>query len=198
MAALAKAMKIYTQDNSTAATAVVEQSGSVTTTVVPATGADVGVNNVEEAEGQGQEKARVYTCRICRRVVFAEADLENHQTAQQGFCRRKSKGVTSAGVCSSYFLAEPPLWMEEQQTGEVEGKISCPNKACGARLGSLKWTGAQCSCGSWVTPAIQFAKKNLDSRSAAPAGPPPGTVLHSSLVSTRLVQENTTRAQDPE
>ncbi|CAN0430178.1 unnamed protein product, partial [Ectocarpus sp. 13 AM-2016] len=34
----------------------------------------------------------------------------------------------------------------KQQAGEVEGKLSCPNKACGARLGSLKWTGAQCSC----------------------------------------------------
>lgn len=34
----------------------------------------------------------------------------------------------------------------KQQAGEMEGKLSCPNKACGARLGSLKWTGAQCSC----------------------------------------------------
>ena len=34
----------------------------------------------------------------------------------------------------------------EQQAGEMEGKLSCPNKSCGARLGSLKWTGAQCSC----------------------------------------------------
>lgn len=89
-------------DNSTAATAVVEQSGSVTTTVVPATGADVGVNNVEEAEGQGQEKARVYTCRICRRVVFAEADLENHQTAQQGFCRRKVCLTPTTVFCNTF------------------------------------------------------------------------------------------------
>lgn len=34
----------------------------------------------------------------------------------------------------------------KQQAREMEGKLSCPNKACGARLGSLKWTGAQCSC----------------------------------------------------
>ncbi|CAN0440331.1 unnamed protein product, partial [Hapterophycus canaliculatus] len=69
----------------------------------------------------------------------------------------------------------------KQQLGELEGKLSCPNKACGARLGSLKWTGAQCSCGSWITPAIQFPRKNLDARSRVSAGPPPGTVVHPSL-----------------
>lgn len=37
--------------------------------------------------------------------------------------------------------------------------------------------------GSWITPAIQFPRKNLDVRFATPVGPAPGTVLHSSLVS---------------
>lgn len=38
--------------------------------------------------------------------------------------------------------------------------------------------------GSWVTPAIQFPRKNLDARSRTPAGPPPGTVVHPSLLVT--------------
>lgn len=151
----------------------------------------------------------------------------------------------------------------------MEGKLSCPNKACGARLGSLKWTGAQCSCerrdrtwdrarrrsfpcaglpavraarrcvsskkdrptgtlsltlslfgnqiasylsfsrsfvppcpphsrlqqtegGSWITPAIQFPRKNLDARTRVAAGPPPGTVVHPSL----LVSNGATMAAD--
>lgn len=35
------------------------------------------------------DEARVYTCRMCRRVVFAEAEVESHQAAQQHFHRRK-------------------------------------------------------------------------------------------------------------
>lgn len=35
--------------------------------------------------------------------------------------------------------------------------------------------------GSWITPAIQFPRKNLDARSRVSAGPPPGAVLHPSL-----------------
>ncbi|CAN0511994.1 unnamed protein product, partial [Laminaria digitata] len=34
----------------------------------------------------------------------------------------------------------------KRQAREAEGKLTCPNKSCGARLGSFKWTGAQCSC----------------------------------------------------
>ena len=33
-----------------------------------------------------------------------------------------------------------------RQTREGDEKLTCPNRSCGARLGSLKWTGAQCSC----------------------------------------------------
>ncbi|CAM9565590.1 unnamed protein product [Ectocarpus fasciculatus] len=123
----------------------------------------------------------VYNCRMCRRAVFNGGDIEKHEAAQHNFRRRKSKGVTSKGPCSSIFLSEPKRWMK-QQAGELEGKLSCPNKACGARLGSLKWTGAQCSCGSWITPAIQFPRKNLDARRRVSAGPPPGTVVHPSLL----------------
>eukprot|EP00903_Cladosiphon_okamuranus_P016286 g15018.t1 len=130
--------------------------------------------------GSGVPEHVVYNCRRCRRALFNAADIQSHEIAQHNFHRRKSKGVMSKGLCSSIFLAEPKRWMK-QQLGELEGKLSCPNKACGARLGSLKWTGAQCSCGSWVTPAIQFPRKNLDARSRVAAGPPPGTVLHPSL-----------------
>eukprot|EP00752_Nemacystus_decipiens_P014662 g13059.t1 len=146
----------------------------------------VGYSDVQEAAaavyqtGSDVPEHVVYNCRMCRRAVFNAADIQSHEVAQHNFHRRKSKGVTSKGLCSSIFLAEPKRWMK-QQLGEMEGKLSCPNKSCGARLGSLKWTGAQCSCGSWVTPAIQFPRKNLDARSRVAAGPPPGTVLHPSL-----------------
>ncbi|CAN0066801.1 unnamed protein product [Ascophyllum nodosum] len=140
------------------------------------------VSVIQEASSGETAEDHVYCCRMCRRTILTQGEVETHEVARQSFHRRKCKVGTSTKVCSSVFLGEPLPWMK-QQTGEVvEGKLFCPNKSCGVRLGSLKWTGAQCSCGSWVTPAIQFPKKNLDVRSAAPLGPPPGTVVHASVL----------------
>lgn len=37
--------------------------------------------------------------------------------------------------------------------GEMAGKIVCPNKKCGAKLGNFDWAGVRCSCKAWVVPA---------------------------------------------
>ncbi len=38
------------------------------------------------------------------------------------------------------------------EKGAVGGKIICPNKKCGVKLGNFDWAGVQCSCKQWVTP----------------------------------------------
>lgn len=38
-----------------------------------------------------------------------------------------------------------------------------------------------------MTPAIQFPKKGLDVRFNSPVGPPPGTVIHASLLEGAVV-----------
>lgn len=44
-------------------------------------------------------------------------------------------------------------WMQPfLQDGQVAGKIMCPNKKCGAKLGNYEWPGMQCGCREWVTP----------------------------------------------
>jgi hypothetical protein len=44
-------------------------------------------------------------------------------------------------------------WMEPfLRDGEMAGKIVCPNKKCGAKLGNYDWAGARCSCKAWVVP----------------------------------------------
>lgn len=65
--------------------------------------------------------------------------------------------------CSSYFLEGALDWMDASQ---VEGKLHCPK--CGHRVGTLKWAGGQCSCGTWVTPAIQISMGKVDRRSKRP------------------------------
>ena len=36
--------------------------------------------------------------------------------------------------------------------GELAGKIVCPNKKCGAKLGNYDWAGVRCNCKAWVVP----------------------------------------------
>ncbi|KAI5479904.1 hypothetical protein MNV49_002462 [Pseudohyphozyma bogoriensis] len=46
-------------------------------------------------------------------------------------------------LCSSYFV-EPLSWMSPLlETGELSGRIICPNTKCGAKLGSFDWAGAR-------------------------------------------------------
>lgn len=52
--------------------------------------------------------AQVYTCRMCRRVVFTENELESHETAQQGFRKRKASNTTlqKDGYVQNWALVE--------------------------------------------------------------------------------------------
>jgi hypothetical protein len=44
-------------------------------------------------------------------------------------------------------------WMEPfLQNGQLSGKIVCPNKRCGAKLGNYDWAGVHCACKQWVVP----------------------------------------------
>lgn len=38
------------------------------------------------------------------------------------------------------------------EQGHMAGKIICPNKKCGAKLGNYDWAGVCCSCKEWVVP----------------------------------------------
>lgn len=57
-------------------------------------------------------------------------------------------------------------WMEPfLEDGQLAGKIVCPNKKCGAKLGNYDWAGVCCSCKEWVTPVRFFVGLSLFSRS---------------------------------
>lgn len=50
-------------------------------------------------------------------------------------------------------------WMEPfLESGQLAGKILCPNKKCGAKLGNYDWAGVCCSCKEWVTPVCFFVE----------------------------------------
>ena len=144
--------------------------------------------NLAASPSAGEDSAAViYSCRKCRAALFRGSQLSTHELGVHAFAAHRAAKDARAGAagaaaaaaaavmdaasaCTSLFLVEPVKWMAGSAGGAAaEGKLACPG-GCGARVGTLSWAGSQCSCGTWVTPAIQFAKKALDTR-YAPAAP---------------------------
>jgi dual specificity phosphatase 12 len=103
-----------------------------------------------------------YACRKCRTILFGEDDIEDppHVPAQHQFSARKMHhGGAGPSSCQSFFLTDKGLdWMGDMSG--MEGRFNCPK--CKSKLGTWHWAGAQCSCGSWVTPAVQIPKSKVD------------------------------------
>ncbi|KAG8924708.1 hypothetical protein FRC02_010231 [Tulasnella sp. 418] len=73
-----------------------------------------------------------------------------------------SPPILQNAKCSGYFL-EPMKWMEPAlESGQIAGKIICPNKKCNAKLGNYDWAGIHCSCKEWVTPGFCIHRSKVD------------------------------------
>lgn len=125
---------------------------------------DVVGGNVEEPIEDSVHEIDVnknrYACRICREILCGDDDLQDppHVPARHQFSYRKQMAGTGGSVCQSLFLGSGLPWMGD--ISEYEGKFCCPY--CTTKLGIWKWAGTQCSCGTWVTPAIQIPLSKVD------------------------------------
>jgi len=122
-------------------------------------------NSIEPTQSSTQhipnpEKTR-YACKRCRSVLFGVEDLEDppHVQKQHNFQKKRHKsGYNNMGTCQNHCLVQPLPWMNG--CNEMEGRIHCFK--CNTKLGHYSWTGAQCSCGTWVTPAIMIPCSKVD------------------------------------
>lgn len=106
------------------------------------------------------EKTR-YACKRCRSTLFGVEDLEDppHAQSQHDFRKKTHKTVYgNTGTCQNHFIAQPLPWMNG--CSRMEGKLHCYK--CNTKVGHYSWTGAQCSCGTWVTPAIMVPMSKVD------------------------------------
>ncbi|XP_008786853.2 dual specificity protein phosphatase 12-like [Phoenix dactylifera] len=132
-------------------------------------GADPGLaveSSSSEQASKGDKKRTVYRCKKCRRIVALQDNVVSHVPGEGETCfewqKRKSGNPFNRfqePECSSLFV-EPLKWMTSVEEGALEGKLSCIH--CDARLGYFNWSGIQCSCGSWITPAFQIHKSKVD------------------------------------
>ncbi|KAI4991772.1 hypothetical protein ZWY2020_040158 [Hordeum vulgare] len=122
-------------------------------------------NPTEELSGKGKTPKTAYRCKKCRRIVAAQDNVIGHTPGEGNSSfewHDKRKGHThnkEQQDCSSLYV-EPLKWMTPVEDGALEGKLSCIH--CGARLGYFNWSGIQCNCGSWITPAFQISKSKVD------------------------------------
>ncbi|EEF40202.1 Dual specificity protein phosphatase, putative [Ricinus communis] len=130
-------------------------------------GMSTGVSSEVEASPNGENKRTpAYRCKKCRRVVALQENVVDHipGEGETSFAWNKRKSgnpfdKSDEPECSSIFV-EPLKWMASAEEGALEGKLSCAH--CEARLGYFNWSGIQCSCGSWITPAFQLHKSRVD------------------------------------
>mmetsp|Transcript_28383 Transcript_28383/g.60115 ORF Transcript_28383/g.60115 Transcript_28383/m.60115 type:complete len:478 (-) Transcript_28383:141-1574(-) len=104
-----------------------------------------------------------YACKRCRSILFGEEDLEDppHAQSLHNFRKRGAKAGCvniASSSCQNHCIAQPLKWMNG--CSEMEGKLHCPK--CNTKVGHYSWTGAQCSCGTWVTPAIMVPLSKVD------------------------------------
>ncbi|PIN02155.1 Phosphoprotein phosphatase [Handroanthus impetiginosus] len=121
--------------------------------------------HVEASPDKAPPSAPAYRCKKCRRLVALQENVVDHVPGEGETCfewhkRRSGNPFNRAeDECSSIFV-EPLRWMTTVEEGAMEGKLLCAD--CEARLGYFNWSGIQCSCGSWITPAFQLHKSRVD------------------------------------
>ncbi|ODQ67180.1 dual specificity protein phosphatase 12 [Nadsonia fulvescens var. elongata DSM 6958] len=112
-------------------------------------------------------------CKKCRQPLASSQSFIIHTPKENDTYKwSKSKGSnfgprngllqnSSLAPECMQFYTEPVQWMKEElDQGEYEGKFSCPK--CKSKVGSYKWHGSTCSCGEWVTPAIEISRSKVD------------------------------------
>jgi dual specificity phosphatase 12 len=111
----------------------------------------------------------IFACRICRTPLLDQSHLAmEHVQNLHSFRRLSNATVTATNSkispsrpCQSLFCDESVLhWLSSSSSSLLEGRLSCFK--CSNKLGHWKWSGSQCSCGTWVVPAIQIPLSKVD------------------------------------
>eukprot|EP01105_Mastigella_eilhardi_P014199 TRINITY_DN3232_c0_g1_i2.p1 TRINITY_DN3232_c0_g1~~TRINITY_DN3232_c0_g1_i2.p1 ORF type:complete len:480 (+),score=130.91 TRINITY_DN3232_c0_g1_i2:663-2102(+) len=121
-----------------------------------------------EADGGATEEAKptavvTYTCKMCRRTLFAPADVLPHAAA--GDARLAGSKSRGDAACSVFFLAAVD-WAQAQAKGDAEGKLACPG--CAAKIGRYCLTSGNanvlpCTCGKGTpAPAFRVVRARVD------------------------------------
>ncbi|KFY53016.1 hypothetical protein V496_07987 [Pseudogymnoascus sp. VKM F-4515 (FW-2607)] len=133
-------------------------------------------------DGSATESAdatKAMRCRRCRTLLAKEeyivehdpkapAEEDSSSTAPLPLPNPDAAAASASSVACGHFFLQALSWMRPAlETGELEGRLLCPNLKCEALVGRWNWKGLRCSCGVWVTPAFAVQKGRVDLLSPA-------------------------------
>lgn len=111
------------------------------------------------SQAPSERDATCWKCKKCRRSLFYDSSVIPHDASAKVKQFRNDRHSKPQMKCHTVFT-EAITWMEEIKQGNVRGLLQCPK--CKAKVGHFDWAGIQCSCGKWVSPAIQIQRKQVD------------------------------------
>ncbi|CAF1024306.1 unnamed protein product [Adineta steineri] len=116
--------------------------------------------------------SKEYKCKICRQVLFTDADLEthiagigrfDHYSRSSAFKAKINAEVKGNGYCEQEIFTTQPTWLPDVYDKDTQnGEIECPNSKCQAKLGRYSLVGEKCTCAKWINPAFHFHRSKVD------------------------------------
>lgn len=99
---------------------------------------------------------------VFRRTLASSQFLVDHQAkVRTPALTADIEAAAQTNTDCAHFFLDPLSWMRpELEQGKLDGRLNCPK--CSTNVGKYAWQGMQCSCGSWVNPAISLAKGRID------------------------------------
>jgi len=106
----------------------------------------------------------IYACNSCRRKLFTESNIIEHDIDEFNLFGR----YFDRGTCDSFYI-EPIEWMSSSvqpkiicnyNRGELE-ELRCPNRHCMQILGTWTLCSTMCNCKATVCPSFQIKKHKV-------------------------------------
>ncbi|ELR08640.1 tyrosine protein phosphatase yvh1 [Pseudogymnoascus destructans] len=129
---------------------------------------------------ESSDATKAMRCRRCRTLLAKDEYIVEHDpkapkeedsissTVALPLPNPDAAAASSSSVACGHFFLQALSWMRlALETGELEGRLPCPNLKCEALVGRWNWKGLKCSCGVWVTPAFAVQKGRVDLLSPA-------------------------------
>ena len=113
-----------------------------------------------------------YKCKLCRHVLFTDADLVSHtagkgrfdlQARSSAYKARQNAESNDTSYCQQELFTTQPDWLTDIYGKDTNnGEIECPNTKCQGKLGRYSLVGEKCTCAKWVNPAFHFHRSKID------------------------------------
>lgn len=137
-------------------------------------GSDLAEDNFDDVVPNSDNDAFTieYKCKLCRQVLFNDADLLTHimgkgrfdyYAKSSAYKAKQNADGKETDICRQELFTSQPEWLTDIFGKDTNnGEIECPNSKCQNKLGRYSLVGEKCTCAKWVNPAFHFHRSKVD------------------------------------